>query len=590
VFVCSSRVEVSGRNVIGPGPLGKMRMRKMERSLAHITEKRENWEGECNGSSTLQVLGAPSTSLIGELPLTANGVWRPQQQQHHENLEYLGSDIQRAHLSLQGRNMIPPERELVVLLETDQQRRSGGGAGRLGPSEEEEDVEEATKEGVGEHSVENRGILVEETEEVGHLYDHADKGSNKPEDRVYRPGVWTLNETLILLEAKKREKDLFSGTKRNSVSAEEKWKKVAEFCWSKDVQRSKEQCRFKWENTMPDFRKVRDYEDDRAESDRSYFEMESWQRKQSNLPPNLNKELYMMMDDLLVRRALRKGGTDSTKKKARGKKEHAQSEQTSIAVVAAPSSAERVPEGIVDQNTAIVIDDIIAAPLESSSGGPQQSRVLLETRGQTISQAKEGTRKRRKKDQDFKEPKMELVVVQEDREVPEKSSLPILLPEVEERNCALDTTRLNAEEESPLLANVPTQIPEVQTVRVECSQEVCPIETNSFSLKAEEKRIPAKDRKSLGRAGGRKSKVTSTDPCGQPKHDIAVAVEADKSVDGLHTDEDKEETRCLFKPTLSRILVKTFAASGSYFLVSSLFNGPLAGNVVIVCIILLCCN
>jgi hypothetical protein len=25
-----------------------------------------------------------------------------------------------------------------------------------------------------------------------------------------------------------------------------------------------------------------------------------------------------------------------------------------------------------------------------------------------------------------------------------------------------------------------------------------------------------------------------------------VAVEADKSVDGLHNDEDKEETRCLF--------------------------------------------
>jgi hypothetical protein len=192
---------------------------------------------------------------------------------------------------------VASDRQLVVVI-------GGGGEGG-----ERGDGGERGAGVRGDQPAERRGQLM-----VGNgddpttpLFHNPEKAAEAVKDRVYQPGVWTLKETMVLLEAKKREKGILQGTKRNSVPADEKWRAIAEYCWQNNVHRSKEQCRFKWENIMPDFKKVRDHEDSRGEDHKSYFDMESAERKHLNLPPNLNKDLYTIMDEFLVRRPGKQG-------------------------------------------------------------------------------------------------------------------------------------------------------------------------------------------------------------------------------------------------------------------------------------------
>ncbi|KAH7298379.1 hypothetical protein KP509_25G040300 [Ceratopteris richardii] len=76
------------------------------------------------------------------------------------------------------------------------------------------------------------------------------------------------------------------------LSADDKWKNVSDYCRSKGVQRTKEQCKVKWDNMMPDYRKVRDYEEQKEASAPSYFEMDVWERRMKLLPSNMDAEIY----------------------------------------------------------------------------------------------------------------------------------------------------------------------------------------------------------------------------------------------------------------------------------------------------------
>ncbi|CAM6037479.1 unnamed protein product [Sphagnum compactum] len=264
------------------------------------------------------------------------------------------------------------DRELVVLLETDQlPTRATAAAGRGSTLVRElQSKEMANEEAGGQHAVEHAVTAV-----VG-----KNSKQQQPElERVYRSGVWTLKESIVLLEAKKREREILTGSKRNAVSADEKWRAIAEYCWSQGVQRSKEQCRFKWENTMPDFKKVRDYEEeynyheklghlgDNIHNKKSYFEMDSWQRKQLNLPPNLNRELYGIMDKLLMQKL--GTGTGTKLKESKGKElqlvAHDQLDQTTVsvleaAVAARPTGEENLnPSEKIQQSSSIPKGNLI---------------------------------------------------------------------------------------------------------------------------------------------------------------------------------------------------------------------------------------
>ncbi|KAH6559396.1 hypothetical protein KP509_1Z010500 [Ceratopteris richardii] len=85
----------------------------------------------------------------------------------------------------------------------------------------------------------------------------------------------------------------FGDSRRTRLSADDKWKNVSDYCRSKGVQRTKEQCRVKWDNMMPDYRKVRDYEEQKEPNAPSYFEMDVWERRMKLLPSNMDAEIYL---------------------------------------------------------------------------------------------------------------------------------------------------------------------------------------------------------------------------------------------------------------------------------------------------------
>ncbi|KAJ8631267.1 hypothetical protein MRB53_024590 [Persea americana] len=127
--------------------------------------------------------------------------------------------------------------------------------------------------------------------------------------REYRKGNWTLNETLVLITAKKmdderRMKKESGGEGRSTRPAELRWKWVEDYCWRNGCMRSQNQCNDKWDNLMRDYKKVRDHEKKAEEGTQegSYWKLERHERKDKNLPTNLLPEIYEALVEVVERR------------------------------------------------------------------------------------------------------------------------------------------------------------------------------------------------------------------------------------------------------------------------------------------------
>ncbi|CAL5209170.1 unnamed protein product [Lathyrus oleraceus] len=162
--------------------------------------------------------------------------------------------------------------------------------------------------------------------------------------REYRKGNWTIQETLILITAKKLDDERrlknpststtpssssqdptrptntacltgiaspsSSSTSRNS--GELRWKWVENYCWSHGCLRSQNQCNDKWDNLLRDYKKVRDYESKSESSPNnnninkdhfpSYWILNKQQRKEQNLPSNMVFEIYQAISEVLQRK------------------------------------------------------------------------------------------------------------------------------------------------------------------------------------------------------------------------------------------------------------------------------------------------
>ena len=144
--------------------------------------------------------------------------------------------------------------------------------------------------------------------------------------RDYKKGNWTVNETMILIEAKKmddqRRMKRSGESEGRSKPTELRWKWVEDYCWRKECFRSQNQCNDKWDNLMRDYKKVRDYErrllaekgesgdhdGGSASSSSSYWRMDKNERKEKNLPSNMLPPIY----EALVEVVERKGDSGST--------------------------------------------------------------------------------------------------------------------------------------------------------------------------------------------------------------------------------------------------------------------------------------
>ncbi|XP_008787373.1 trihelix transcription factor ASR3 [Phoenix dactylifera] len=136
--------------------------------------------------------------------------------------------------------------------------------------------------------------------------------------REYRKGNWTLNETMVLIEAKKIDNERRmkrsiesegreGGSSSSSRPSEMRWKWVEDYCWRCGCYRSQNQCNDRWDNLMRDFKKVRAYEMSLGaeEGDRlSYWKLDRHERKERNLPSNLLPGIYEALIEVVDRRGV----------------------------------------------------------------------------------------------------------------------------------------------------------------------------------------------------------------------------------------------------------------------------------------------
>ncbi|KAK8574986.1 hypothetical protein V6N13_033797 [Hibiscus sabdariffa] len=134
----------------------------------------------------------------------------------------------------------------------------------------------------------------------------ADQGGNTGVvTREYRKGNWTVNETMVLIEAKKMD-DERRMKKSEGKPTELRWKWVENYCWRRGCLRSQNQCNDKWDNLMRDYKKVRDYQRRRAErgegNSGDYWEMEKNERKENNLPTNMLRQIYEQLEEVVEKK------------------------------------------------------------------------------------------------------------------------------------------------------------------------------------------------------------------------------------------------------------------------------------------------
>ncbi|KAI3466912.1 hypothetical protein Pfo_023575 [Paulownia fortunei] len=140
----------------------------------------------------------------------------------------------------------------------------------------------------------------------------AKQGGNSSEPRDYRKGNWTLQETMVLIEAKKMDDERRmkrpGDSSERGKPAELRWKWVEDYCWKNGCFRSQNQCNDKWDNLMRDFKKVREYEGRVAEiggEDKSYWRIEKNERKENNLPSNMLPQIYEALVEVIERKGQR---------------------------------------------------------------------------------------------------------------------------------------------------------------------------------------------------------------------------------------------------------------------------------------------
>ena len=124
--------------------------------------------------------------------------------------------------------------------------------------------------------------------------------------RDYRRGNWTLPETMLLIEAKRKVHE----ERHPGDQGLARWRWVEDYCWRAGCRRSHNQCNDRWDNLMRDYKKVRAYELAGAGAGRapSYWAMGRAERKEKGLPSNLLREIYDAMGEVIERRMSLGGG------------------------------------------------------------------------------------------------------------------------------------------------------------------------------------------------------------------------------------------------------------------------------------------
>jgi hypothetical protein len=116
---------------------------------------------------------------------------------------------------------------------------------------------------------------------------------------------WTRSETLLLIEAKRREEARWSRAKEERAkglesgrpSSDSKWISIAQFCERMGSSRSASQCRKRWCNLSADYKRIRDWGSRREKP--SFWLMSNDVRKENKLPGCFDHEVFDSIDRFL---------------------------------------------------------------------------------------------------------------------------------------------------------------------------------------------------------------------------------------------------------------------------------------------------
>ncbi|KAK6150199.1 hypothetical protein DH2020_017724 [Rehmannia glutinosa] len=230
-------------------------------------------------------------------------------------------------------------------------------------------------------------------------------GGNNPMLRDYRKGNWTLQETMVLIEAKKMDDERRMKTSQGQdrgKPAELRWKWVEDYCWKNGCLRSQNQCNDKWDNLMRDFKKVREYEKRvilmaEAGVEKSYWRIEKNERKDNNLPSNMLPQIYEALVEVVERKGQRVavagggggGGSSSAVLPVVGVEKHVMPPQMRQYPVIQAPAAIMVPAAEAEAPP-------VQAPAEIPSGGVPSSQPLPAVDSDT-SEHSDSPAKRRKR-------------------------------------------------------------------------------------------------------------------------------------------------------------------------------------------------
>ncbi|KAK3149773.1 hypothetical protein QOZ80_3AG0222540 [Eleusine coracana subsp. coracana] len=124
-------------------------------------------------------------------------------------------------------------------------------------------------------------------------------GGASSRDREYRRGNWTVAETMVLIEAKRKVHE-------EGEQGLSRWRWVEDYCWRAGCRRSESQCNDRWDNLMRHYKKVRAHELGRRGEEQqrqmSYWAMGRAERKERGLPGNLLREVYEGMAEVVERK------------------------------------------------------------------------------------------------------------------------------------------------------------------------------------------------------------------------------------------------------------------------------------------------
>ncbi|KAG6548919.1 hypothetical protein Mapa_009682 [Marchantia paleacea] len=119
------------------------------------------------------------------------------------------------------------------------------------------------------------------------------------EERNTRASRWSMNETLVLIAAKKKEmeEDRDARLRGRITHDSNKWSLIAHFCNEHGVHRDSSQCKKRWHSLYTEYKKIKDYE--REGGSVSYWLMSADKRRESTLAPMFEREVFDRMDSFL---------------------------------------------------------------------------------------------------------------------------------------------------------------------------------------------------------------------------------------------------------------------------------------------------